>query len=153
MSRKQITTMVFLIAGWSLVIMGVIAAFLNDHESPQDAYERGKIDGQLTDSTMPYVTMGIAPPSEIITKIIDDDTLYFWKQKVDTGYVLKPLYRVHRTWTPEDSMESWEYKEWFDTSSDWYGWDVSESLARSWYYGTDSTDTMPAMNSATKKEE
>lgn len=120
-----------------IVISFCVTAWVG--ESPQQAYERGKIDGQFTDSTMPYVTVELIPPSEIVRQITEDDTLYFWRQQLDTGFVLKPIYRVLKLWTPEDSMESWEYEEWLNTSRGWYGWDVSEALMEGWYDGVDST--------------
>ena len=88
------------------------------------------------------LTMEVAPSSDIVTIIVDGDTLYFWKQQVDTGYVLKPLYRTHRIWTPEDSAADPTWKDWFDTSRGWYSWEISEALTQGWYDGVDSTYSM-----------
>lgn len=134
---NQASQMKSLIIGCIIIYaLGYASATISFHwlqdESPEQAYERGYKEGQLIDSTKPYVTMGIASPSEIVIQIVEGDTLYFWKQQVDTGYILKPLHRVRRTWTPEDSMESCEYEEWFDTS-------------RGWGDKMDSTDTLPAV--------
>jgi len=128
----------------ALALIAVVALW-QLQESPEQAYERGKIDGQLlVDSTKPYMTMEIISPSEseIVVQIIEDDTLYFIKEWVDTGYVLAPIYMVRKSWTPY--RPDWR-EDWLDTSKGWYGWGISEAFARSWYYGTDSTDTMPAV--------
>ena len=140
MSKRFISdTYTILILALALI---TVIALWQLQESPQQAYERGKIDGQLLDTMKPYVTMGIASPSEIVRQIVDGDTLYFWKQQVDTGYVLKPLYRVRKLWVPEDSMESCEYEEWLDTSMGWHGWEISEKLVQGWYDGVDTTYNM-----------
>jgi len=67
-------------------------------------------------SMKPYMTMEVAPPSEIVTQIVEGDTLYFRRQRTDTGYVLIPIYRVRKL--------------------------LSEAYYHLYF---DSTDTMPAV--------
>jgi len=130
-----------------LVLSIALGMTLIIQESPQESYERGKVDGQiLVDSTKPYVTMELIPPSEIIVQIVGDDTLSFHRERTDTGYVLTPIYVVRKMWTPY--RPGWQ-EDWLDTSrgwgsidsneNGWYGWEISEKLARSWYDGVDST--------------
>lgn len=118
MSRWIIPFIVgFLIGG--PVMVGALHLFWG--ESPQQAYERGYVNGRSAFS----------------------DTLYnrWLNDSLDWGLSLnvKNDIKLHSTE--------------LETSVDWHSSGISEALARSWYYGTDSTDTLPAVDPATTKEE
>lgn len=123
--RVTLRDVIFIVIGFALGILTLTTSEMFWGE--QEAYERGYKHRN--------VTTWVISPSEIVRRVVGDDTLYFWRQQVDTGYVLKPLYRVLKPWIPEDSL-GWE--SWSDTTLDWYSWGVSTALARDWYDGSDN---------------